>query len=120
MLFFFPDHQHIEIVVEGKVTVFIDKAVCAPFLGNVQVGKIVEIEPKVGELLLVNRNFIFRDQFHQNPSVLFQDAVDVADGFATVAVKPVVVIVAALIITEFLIGPALNRFTAIETCFYHI
>jgi hypothetical protein len=120
LLFFFPDHQHIEIIVKSQVSVFIDKAVCASFLGNIQVSEVVEIEPEVRQLFLVHRDFIFRNQLHQNPSVLFQNAVDVPDCFAAVAVKPVVVIVAALIVTEFFIGPALNRFSAIETCFYHI
>lgn len=55
----------------------------------------------------------------KDPSVLSQQSVYIADKVVRIPVKAVIVIVPALIRTEFFIGAAANRFAAIETFLFH-
>lgn len=53
------------------------------------------------------------------PTVLPEKGMNVPDKAITVFVKPVIIIVSALIGTEFLVGPASQDIAAIETSSIH-
>ena len=55
----------------------------------------------------------------QDPPVSSQQSMNVSDKIIDITVQPVVVVVPALIRTEFLIGTAFNNIAAIETFFFH-
>ncbi len=55
----------------------------------------------------------------QYSAVFPQQSMDISDKIAGITVKPVVVIIPALIRTEFLIGAAANNIAAIETFSFH-
>ena len=118
--FLLPDHQHIKIIIQRKVTVFVNKTVRTAFLRNIQMSEVIEVEAFVDQFILVKVDFSFlRDKFRKYPAVFAQDVVNIPHIIGGVAVEPVVVIIPAHIRTEFLIHPSGDRFSAIEAYFFH-
>lgn len=83
------------------------------------VGKKTEVITKGKKGIFMNFKFALRIKIRENPSVLPQQTMNVPNEVIRFAVKPVVVIVTALVRTELFIGAATYRIAAIETFLFH-
>ncbi len=64
-------------------------------------------------------NFTVIIQIGEYSSVLSQQSVNITYEIISITVEPVIIIIPALIRTEFFIGTAMNSFAAIETFLFH-
>ena len=120
LILLFPDHQHIKIIFQRQVSVFVNEPVCTAFLRGIHMGKIIQIKAFVYQFLFVQGNLAFgRGKFGQYPPVFPQDVVNIPHIVGHFTVQPVVVIIPAHIRTEFFINSPGNGFTAVETKFFH-
>lgn len=71
-------------------------------------GKETEVIPEGKEGIPVNPCFAFTIQIGKDPPVFPQQTMNITDKVVGVAVKPVVIIVPALVGTEFLIGTSVD------------
>jgi len=69
-------------------------------------GKKAEIITKGKKCIFMYFNFTLRVEVWQDSSVLSQQPMHISDKIVWVAVKPVIIIIPALIRTEFFIGTA--------------
>lgn len=81
--------------------------------------KKTEVITQGKEYILMNPEPPFSEEITQYPPVLSQKAVDIADIVVAIAVQTIVIIVSALIRTEFLIGTTMNKVAAVKTSFFH-
>lgn len=64
--------------------------------------------------------FSTRVQFFQYPSVFAQDVINVPHYIIAIAIELVIIIIAAKVITEFFIGPAMYGRAAIKAKFFRV
>jgi hypothetical protein len=81
--------------------------------------KEAEVVPKCKKSIFVNFSFPIVAEIGKDSPVLSQKSMNVTYKIVCIAVKPVVVIIPALIGTEFFISTSANGFTAIETFLFH-
>lgn len=82
-------------------------------------GEETEIKTKGEECILMNPCSALIIQVGQYPPVTPQKKVNIPDKAVGILVKPVVVVIPALIGTEFFVGPAPEDITAVETLPFH-
>ncbi len=82
-------------------------------------GEETEIIPECKKGILMHLYLALAIQVGKDAAVLPEQAMYIPNEIIRVAVKPVVVVVPALIGTEFLIGTAMDRFSTVETFLFH-
>lgn len=115
----FFHHQRIEIIFQTKIAIFIAETIDSSLLKAVGMREIAEIEAFFKQHVPVHRNFFLWRQFGKYPSVFPQNTVNIPYQTVRVTVKVIVVIVSALIRTEFLIGSSFQRISAIQAILDH-
>lgn len=82
-------------------------------------GKETEVVAQSEQGIFMNSDFPIAVEICENSPVLPQQPMNVPNKIVRVAVNPVIIIIPALIRTEFLIGSATNGVAAIETFLFH-
>jgi hypothetical protein len=108
-------HNRHHIAPVHQESVFVAEIVNCSFAGDVGMGMVTEIIAEVRNLIPVHGGFAGRRKISQYPAVPAENIIHIPHEIVVVAIDPVVVIVPALIGTEFFIGPAGKRLLAIET-----
>ena len=82
-------------------------------------GEKTEVKPQCIQSILVNGCLPVVIELRQYPPVPSKEAMNITDEIICFAVQPVIVIIPALVRTEFLIGATTNGVAAIETFPFH-
>jgi hypothetical protein len=83
------------------------------------VGKKIEVIAKSKQGILMHPHPVLSVQVSKDSPVLSQQPVNIPYKVVRIAIQPVIVIIPALIRTEFLISTATNGVAAIETFLFH-
>jgi hypothetical protein len=112
--FFIPAfHNQAPPIPEHQISIIITEDISVGLLIGKVVGKIVEskahLEKGLGGYLPGD---VIAEASPEHPAIMLQYPVDSFDGFSLFTLQPVIVLVLASGITEFLVGPAPEGFSA--------
>jgi hypothetical protein len=110
----FVDHQEIEIIIQHQITLLITEMIYGPFFRFIDACEIIEVKSFVQKFLLIGLCFPVGIKLLENTPVLPENIIDIPDQVTRIAVKAVVVCIAAHVGTEFLVDTAAEFFAAFK------
>ena len=94
------------VILHAHISLVVTEIIRTSFLGLVDVGKVMEIEAFFCKRDGIDRAFSGWIKRHEDAAVFAQDVVDAAHIARGILVEAIVVCIAAIVGTEFLVFPA--------------
>ena len=92
------------IIIDGQVAIFITEIVDSAGFSSVGIRVVIKIKTLFTKFIAVCFRLSMRIEFHEDPSVLPEDVIDVANVVVPITVELVIIDVSTLIRAEFLIN----------------
>lgn len=105
-------NEHILLLLEADISVVVTEKIRASLPGCIGVREIMKIEPFFGKQDTVDRSFTGRIECRKYTAVLPENIVDAAHVIGRVFVQAIIIRVAAIIGTEFLVLSSRERLLA--------